>query len=49
MRISKKSLFKLLSDNKHLKQQVTELQKRNTELVLENRDLKNKCLNQSEN
>jgi len=40
VRISKKDLLKLLSDNEHMSKQVTELQTRMTELVEENRRLK---------
>lgn len=40
VRISKKDLLKLLSDNEHMAAQVTELQTRMTELVEENRKLK---------
>jgi hypothetical protein len=40
VRISKKDLLKLLSENEHMAKQVTELQTRMTELVEENRRLK---------
>ena len=40
IRISKKDLLKLLSENEHMARQVTELQTRMTELVEENRRLK---------
>lgn len=40
VRISKKDLLKLLSDNEHMTRQVKELQTRMTELVEENRVLK---------
>ncbi len=40
VRISKKDLLKLLSDNEHYQKQITELQTRGTELVTENRELK---------
>jgi hypothetical protein len=40
VRISKKDLLKLLSENEHMAKQVTELQSRMTELVEENRRLK---------
>jgi cytochrome c-type biogenesis protein CcmH/NrfG len=40
IRISKKDLRQLLNDNAHYQQQITELQTRNTELLLENRELK---------
>jgi regulator of replication initiation timing len=44
VRISKKDLLKLLADNEHYQKQITELQTRNTELLLENRELKQKTL-----
>ena len=37
VRISKKDLLKLLSENEHMTKQITELQTRMTELVEENR------------
>lgn len=40
VRISKKDLLKLLSENEHMTKQITELQARMTELVEENRRLK---------
>lgn len=40
IRISKKDLLKLLSENEHMTNQITELQTRMTELVEENRRLK---------
>ena len=40
VRISKKDLLKLLSENEHMAKQITELQTRMTELVEENRHLK---------
>jgi len=40
VRISKKDLLKLLSENEHMTKQITELQTRMTELVEENRKLK---------
>lgn len=40
VRVSKKDLLKLLSENEHMAAQVTELQTRMTELVEENRRLK---------
>ena len=40
IRISKKDLLKLLSENEHMTKQITELQTRMTELVEENRRLK---------
>ncbi len=40
VRISKKDLLKLLSENEHMTKQITELQTRMTELVEENRQLK---------
>ena len=42
MRISRKGLLKLLSENDHMQRQITELQADNTRLVLENRALKGK-------
>ena len=40
VRISKKDLLKLLSENEHMTKQITELQTRMTRLVEENRTLK---------
>jgi regulator of replication initiation timing len=40
IRISKKDLLKLLSENEHMTKQITELQTRMNELVEENRRLK---------
>lgn len=40
VRISKKDLVKLLSDNEHMSKQITELQTRMSELVEENRTLR---------
>jgi hypothetical protein len=40
IRVSKKDLLKLLSENEHMTKQITELQTRMTELVEENRRLK---------
>ena len=40
VRISKKDLLKLLSENEHMARQITELQSRMTELVEENRRAK---------
>jgi len=40
VRISKKDLLRLLSENEHMTKQITELQTRMTELVEENRRLK---------
>jgi len=43
LEVDRKSMGQLLRDNEHLKKQVTELQTRGTELVMENRDLRNKA------
>jgi len=40
VRVSKKDLLNLLSENEHMSKQITELQTRMTELVEENRRLK---------
>ena len=40
VRISKKDLLKLLSENEHMSRQITELQARMGELVEENRELR---------
>lgn len=42
IRVSKKCLMKLLTENIFSQRQITELQTRNTELVMQNRDLKYK-------
>jgi hypothetical protein len=44
IRISKRDLRQLLSDNEHYQKQITELQTRNTELLLENRELKKQVI-----
>lgn len=46
IRISKKDLLKLLADNEHYQKQITELQTRGTELLLENRELKKQLATQ---
>lgn len=40
VRVSKKDLLKLLTENEHMAQQITELQARVTELEVENRRLR---------
>lgn len=40
VRVSKKDLLKLLTENEHMAQQITELQTRLTELQVENRRLR---------
>jgi len=41
LRISKKDLYKLLDENRHMQRQIAELQADNTRLLLENRELRN--------
>ncbi|CAM6004245.1 unnamed protein product [Sphagnum balticum] len=42
--ITEEDLLRLLADNAHMRKQVTELQNRGTELLIENRELKEEVL-----